>query len=282
MKINKPTLIISFLFVAALIFGIINKIKVSTLKNKVKELSEIVSTNDSIQQQKRAIQTIDSLLLSGNYQQALSAYNNSITADEMTKFRIAIAKQLVTLKKNTVTTKKDSSLTKPNLKNTVISSNFRNNSYDSLNFVLDKTKTQLQVLKNQLKRKSFGEYLTFSNAKKHKLHYVGQVKNKKANGTGIAMYDTGGRYEGQWKDNLRNGFGIFFWIDGQRYEGDYKNDFRHGNGTYYWPNGEKYVGEWLNDQRHGKGVFYDKDGKIVTSGIWKNDKLDSEFKKETK
>ena len=147
------------------------------------------------------------------------------------------------------------------------------NSYDSLNFIIEKKQVQLNALRAQLERKSFGEYLRFKSKKNNQMHYVGQVKNKKANGIGIALLDTGSRYEGEWKDNERHGQGTFYWADGERYEGSYSNDKRSGLGTYYWPNGEKYVGQWAEDKRNGAGTFYGSDGEVVTKGIWKNDKL---------
>jgi len=128
-------------------------------------------------------------------------------------------------------------------------------------------------MRNKLRNKAIGEYLTFSNTKGSQMHYVGQVKNGKANGFGVALLNTGSRYQGAWRNNQRHGDGSFYWADGQYYIGSYSNDLRNGQGTYYWPNGEKYVGQWKDDKRNGEGVFYGKDGAIITSGIWKNDKL---------
>ena len=137
---------------------------------------------------------------------------------------------------------------------------------------------QLKSIKQQMITKNFGEYITFKSSKGNRLHYVGQVKNKKANGYGIAILDSGSRYEGDWKDNKRHGEGVFYWIDGQHYEGSYVDDLRSGKGTYYWINGEKYVGQWENDMRNGSGTFYGKDGNILTKGVWENDELMSEDK----
>nr|WP_262895559.1 hypothetical protein [Galbibacter mesophilus] len=147
------------------------------------------------------------------------------------------------------------------------------NKYDSLTFALEKNKLQLSRLKKQLREKSFGEYLTFKSKKGNRLFYVGKVENHKANGFGIAILDTGSRYEGEWKDNMRHGEGSFYWIDGERYEGEYKNDERSGMGVYYWPNGDKYVGEWKEDVRDGQGTFYNAEGEVYAKGIWKDDKL---------
>lgn len=144
---------------------------------------------------------------------------------------------------------------------------------DSLSFALEKSQVQLKSLKQQLKTKSYGQYITFKSSKGNRLHYVGQVKNGKANGYGIAILDSGSRYEGDWKDNQRHGQGSFYWIDGEHYEGSYKNDQRSGQGTYYWTNGEYFSGQWEKDMRNGKGVFYGADGEVMARGTWQDDEL---------
>ena len=144
---------------------------------------------------------------------------------------------------------------------------------DSLSFALEKTQLELTSLHHKLREKSFGEFLTFRSEKGTLMYYVGEVKNGKANGFGIALLETGSRYKGTWKNNKRHGEGSFYWPDGQYYIGQYENDHRNGNGAYYWPNGEKYVGDWENDRRNGEGIFYDKGDQVMASGTWKDDKL---------
>lgn len=144
---------------------------------------------------------------------------------------------------------------------------------DSINFALEKTKAQLARMQRQLLQKTSGEYLTFTNSKGSKMHYVGQVKNGKANGFGVAILNTGSRYIGEWKDNQRHGEGSFYWHDGQFYQGQYENDQRSGKGTYHWPNGEKFVGLWKADERTGEGAFFGKKGDVVASGLWEHDEL---------
>ena len=131
---------------------------------------------------------------------------------------------------------------------------------DSLNFALEKANIQLRNLRSQLKERSFGEYLTFKSKKGNQMHYVGKVNNGMANGYGMALLDTGSRYEGEWKNNQRHGEGSFYWSDGDYYVGHYENAERNGFGTYYFHNGEKYVGDWKDDKRNGDGNFYGKDG----------------------
>ncbi|NAS13286.1 MORN repeat-containing protein [Poritiphilus flavus] len=223
--------------------------------------------------------SVDSLLVDGNYRAALTAYEEQfkeLQEDDSAglQLRMALANQLMHLRASRNARLNQDSVPAQDSVQTDILSNARVvKQYDSINFVLEKTKVQLARTKKQLLKKSFGEYLTFKSSKGSQLHYVGEVKDHKANGHGLALLNTGSRYEGEWKDNMRHGEGTFFWADGERYEGNYVNDKRQGEGTYYWPNGEKYVGQWKNDQRYGKGIFFGKDGEIVANGVWKEDVL---------
>jgi len=226
---------------------------------------------------------IDSMLLIGEYNSAINSYEESLhTKGEnnmIIPLRIAFAEKLLKQgsqqleEKATIKTEIDSLIApKTNVSNDV-------REVDSLSFILEKVKVQLSKTRKQLQQKSYGEYLKFKNTKGSIMHYVGQVKNGKANGFGIALLNTGSRYEGQWKNNQRHGEGTYHWPDGEYYVGSYTGDKRDGYGTYYWPNGEKYSGEWHEDKRNGSGKFFGTDGAIVTKGEWQNDKLVSAIKK---
>lgn len=118
------------------------------------------------------------------------------------------------------------------------------------------------------------EFLQFGTGKKGEtVNYLGEMKNDKANGKGVAVWKNGSTYQGDWKDNLRHGNGEFTWADGEKYTGEYQNDLRHGTGAYITKNGERYEGEWAEDKRDGEGRLYDKSGKLKLEGIWKADKL---------
>ncbi len=237
-----------------------------------------LATELSVQEELRQI---DSLLALGEYQAAITASNSQLNNKDLqdisgVQLRVDIAEKLLQLKtsKNPL---QDSIKAKDSL-DSIQAARFSGFSrelqqYDSLSFALEKTKVQLANVRRQMQKKSFGEYLTFTNKKGSLMHYVGEVKHKKANGYGIALLNTGSRYEGEWKDNQRHGYGSFYWADGEYYVGNYVNDLRNGEGTYHWPNGEKYVGQWKDDRRNGNGVFYGADGDIVTQGTWENDKL---------
>ncbi len=221
----------------------------------------------------------DSLVIRGNYNDAIKTYSQEVAPKTETdgaavELRMAFAKAFLELESKH--NKNDSSQiatvdTVPPLVNPLTSDDI--NKMDSLGFALKKMRAQVSRLQKQLRKKANGQYLTFTTSKGSLVHYVGEVKNKKANGMGVALLSTGSRYEGQWKDNQRHGQGTFYWPDGQSYEGTYHNDKRDGEGTYKWPNGEKYVGHWKGDERFGEGVFYGKEGDIVASGVWEDDEL---------
>ena len=223
------------------------------------------------------LKSADDLLIKGSYSEALAAYEKQSELEDNTgvAMRMAVVRELMRLQyENRLAELKMGQVV------TIDSSQIRTLAVekqllqaDSLNFVLEKAKVQLASLQRQLRTKSYGEYLTFTNNKGTTMHYVGQVSKGKANGFGVALLNTGSRYEGYWKDNQRHGEGKYFWTDGQFYEGAYVNDKREGEGTYHWPNGEKYTGYWKDDMRSGEGIFYAKDGKIIAKGHWEKDQL---------
>ncbi|MFN3137256.1 MAG: MORN repeat-containing protein [Allomuricauda sp.] len=276
MKFKKYTF---FILLAVLAVGTVFFVAKS-LKLK-KELALTKEQNQTLTKKLESheeLAKIDSLLLEGDYEGAIASYKTNLqTAGKennmVIPLRIALAEKLrnkdISLNMAVVdeTKKQDSLPVSRWSEETAI------RKYDSLNFSLEKTKVQLARLKKQLQQKSYGEYLTFTSQKGNQLHYIGQVKNGKAHGFGVALLETGSRYEGEWKNNQRHGEGTFYWPDGEYYVGTYQNDKRSGYGTYYWPNGEKYTGQWKDDKRSGTGKFYDAEGEIVAGGEWSDDKL---------
>ena len=266
---------------SAIYFGI----KSNDLESQLQANKEFLSEMDGRMTAQRELSRIDAMLIEGDYKEALQAYEERFEEEEIQdgqsiEMRVALIKELLRLRyENQLASMQAAQLEEIDsiqadgleaAKDIMLA--------DSLSFALEKAKVQLNCLKKQLKEKSFGEYLTFTNSKGSKMHYVGQVKNGKANGYGVALLSTGSRYEGLWKDNMRHGEGTYYWSDGQFYVGQYENDKRNGHGTYYWPNGEKYAGHWENDERDGKGTFYGKDGEVVAAGTWDDDKLEETAK----
>ncbi|NMM47860.1 MORN repeat-containing protein [Marinigracilibium pacificum] len=282
MTISKRTLIIYLVSLGAFILAVFYFIKTNELRRALK-LSE--ENRDSIiyalNQRSKKMSELDSLLLTGDYNSALKGYKDQLASSDSSSFdliqqRIELTKKFIQQSRRVVNV---DSVNQDTISMDTLAENTRRptaeeiRNYDSLSFALRKYQIQLDRLKSQLQKKSYGEYLTFSSKKGNSVHYVGQVQNGKANGHGIALLNTGSRYEGEWKDNLRHGEGKFYWPDGEYYIGEYKDDLRSGVGTYYWPNGEKFVGEWQNDQRSGQGTFYNEKGEIVAKGVWKKDEL---------
>ncbi len=287
MKFKHRFVIAGFLFsiIGLIVFGIVTHKQ----HNQLQKQQAII---DQLSEQHRSQQVLlatDTLLVEGHYQDALEQYENykSVNIEDGqvgVGLRMAIAQKLLQFeddlsRKALVISNEVDSVA---IKEANLSERHRLDQLDSLNFVLSKTKVQLTKVRRQLQHKSFGEYLTFTNSKGSQVHYVGQVNDGKANGYGVAILNTGSRYVGEWKDNKRQGQGTFYWKDGEYYEGDYKADQRNGQGTYYWPNGEKYVGQWKDDKRSGKGAFFAKDGKLMTKGIWEEDKMITDTTKPKK
>ncbi len=254
--------------------------KTAVLSEQIKETEAVSSDKMASNENNDIITRADSLLLQGNYEAALDQYNELSNSPFLDKeFRKTVALKLLNMHKEVYQAKTKNTQSG---ENSLITSRAEetptSKTVDSLAFALEKAEMQLNSVRKQMQEKSFGQYITFKSTKGNRLHYVGGVKNKKANGFGIAILDSGSRYEGEWQNNQRHGQGTFYWIDGEHYEGQYKNDLRSGQGTYYWTNGEKYIGSWDDDKRNGKGKFYDEKGDVLTSGIWKDDVLVEEDK----
>ena len=75
-------------------------------------------------------------------------------------------------------------------------------------------------------------------------------------------------------DNQRKaqGIGRTIFESGNVHEGMYKDDKRHGYGRFIWSDGAYYVGMWANGMRSGLGQFVHADGQIE-EGIWQQGQL---------
>ncbi|EAR15608.1 MULTISPECIES: MORN repeat-containing protein [Robiginitalea] len=246
---------------------------------KIADMKERLAQQDSALSLVNRLSRIDSLAGQGDYRGAAEAYDRELQTMGTDSLGVALrrdlARQLDRLSRIHMAGEqvRDSLAGLAGVADSISQLGRELRNSDSLSFALEKARVQIAGLRQQLQRKSLGEYLTFTSSKGNPLHYVGQVANGQANGYGVAILDTGSRYEGEWQDNLRHGRGAFYWQDGEYYVGEFKNDRRSGQGTYYWPNGEKFTGTWENDRRNGPGTFYNAEGEVVASGTWKDDKL---------
>lgn len=151
---------------------------------------------------------------------------------------------------------------------------------DSLFVIKDRASVRIRAYRDSLQRQEevidslqdiHRELLTFKNDRGTRVVYLGDVKDGKANGRGIGVWEDAGIYRGSWKENQRHGEGRFEWDDGEVYEGEYKNDHRSGHGVYEWTSGQKYKGQWKNDKRSGYGTLYNEYGNVSYEGEWRGD-----------
>lgn len=285
MKRPLITPLLGILLIIALSLSAYFGFKTYQLSAQLEANRSFINDLDEQMAEQKELKEIDAMLVDGNYTEALNAYEaqyqkEAIKDGPSIEMRVALIKELLRLRYENqmaaLQSEKEEEIDSALLAMGPRPQDIRQS--DSLTFALEKARVQINYLKKQLNNKSFGEYLKFTNSKGSQMHYVGQVKNGKANGYGVALLNTGSRYEGQWKDNMRHGVGTYYWSDGQYYVGEYKNDKRNGQGTYYWPNGERYAGQWEDDERDGKGVFYGKDGQVIADGTWEDDKLEESVK----
>lgn len=107
--------------------------------------------------------------------------------------------------------------------------------------------------------------------------YVGQVKDGKREGIGVAIIETNkeswnGTYSGNWKNDNAHGYGVETWVNGDKYEGEWLNGSRHGYGVYTWLDDDIYEGGFKNGLKHGDCKYYDKSSKRWYYGTLENGK----------
>ena len=104
--------------------------------------------------------------------------------------------------------------------------------------------------------------ITYSNG-----YYIGSVRGKKRNGSGVYVWKEGSRYEGEWRNDKKEGMGLFKWKGGDVYEGEYVGDRREGKGRKVYSSGEVYEGDWVAGKREGFGVWTGKRA-TLGFGVW--------------
>jgi hypothetical protein len=109
--------------------------------------------------------------------------------------------------------------------------------------------------------------------------YEGDYQKDKRDGFGAYYYKSGKIcYVGGWKENRRDGVGVAYSSrDGSIFVGKWKDNIPTGNGTAFDVYGNLiYTGEWKDGKRHGHGTEY-KNGQIVFSGEFRDDKYYSGY-----
>lgn len=283
----KSLFIVSLvLFVLALSFWI-SEIYTDDTSDRISEIEERYEAQVERNQILLDILEIDGRVFKNqNYEDAINDYQSLVSDDldkdlnNLLKNRIDnLYHQLKDINQNTQTRENlISSLNRQISENQALQDELNTYNTDTKTELSDKNKSidslknVLADTKSKLNRKENVQVLSFTNENSNLIRYLGEVKNGKANGGGVGIWDTGSIYKGDWEDNKRHGQGVFEWADGQKYEGNFDNDIRTGEGTYYWPSGEKYVGEFKNNRINGKGTLYNLDGEIEYEGEWKNGK----------
>lgn len=86
-------------------------------------------------------------------------------------------------------------------------------------------------------------------------YYIGEFKNKKEDGQGTYVWNSGNKYIGEWKHGNMTGQGTHTWTNGNKYIGEWKDGIRTGQGTFFWKDGDKYYGEFYKNKLNGEGTF---------------------------
>lgn len=285
-KYFKRYFFVSSLFTAAAIV-----ILLSVFLNRENFSGELEKTRQEFQDLKSEINMMakimeydELVIVEGEYEEALEYYRQllpklSVNQKAMVERRISEIESLIEQRDNSDDSNPFELLAQKNRK-IIEHLEFELDSLDSLysvridsmDFLISDLESEISDKEQKIRQKERIRVITFNSPKGHKIHYLGEVSDEKANGGGVGIWTTGSVYKGKWKDNLRHGEGVFEWKDGEKYEGEYVDGQRQGQGTYHWPSGERYEGEWKEDRRNGFGKLYDQDGNIRFEGEWKNDK----------
>ena len=117
-------------------------------------------------------------------------------------------------------------------------------------------------------RSGFGIY-QFANGNLYK----GNWANGMANGKGVLKCSNGDVYDGEFIDNAIYGKGSLQKKNGELYIGEFKDGYINGYGKHVNILGEQYVGGFVSGKKNGMGKLYNKEGKLIQTGNWKNDKF---------
>lgn len=257
-------------------------------KSQLADKKEKVDSIQSVKELQQEIISIDNQYIASEYKEAKEAYldllSKTIEGDqnhENIKLRIDRISQIENNKDSLLSNIEDYQYSlriarenEESLKSKLDSLAMINKQEkDALSEKYDAAKETIAEQERKLNKKDNIQVLSFRNNKGNLIHYLGEVRDGKAEGGGVGIFDTGGIYRGDWKDNQRHGKGTYEWKDGHKYEGEFVNGTREGQGTYHWSSGEKYEGQWKNGMRNGQGTLYDRDNNIQYEGKWVDDKV---------
>ena len=82
-----------------------------------------------------------------------------------------------------------------------------------------------------------------------------------------------GSYAGEFKKGKFDGQGTLNFTNGETYIGQFKEGNAQGMGLHIKTNGERYAGGFVANNYQGRGILQGADGKIISEGVWENDKF---------
>lgn len=85
--------------------------------------------------------------------------------------------------------------------------------------------------------------------------------------------ETWGSYIGEFENGVFQGKGKATFAAGSTYAGEFRDGKANGFGKYQSPKGEIYIGEFKDYMNHGKGILLDKNGSIISEGIFEFGKI---------
>ena len=94
--------------------------------------------------------------------------------------------------------------------------------------------------------------------------YIGKI-----NGYGT-FYTKGSKISAYWGHSEPIGKVTWIYPDNSKYEGEMKNFRKHGKGVFTTAAGASYEGDFVNDRLEGFGTLTEPNGRITSSGLWKN------------
>lgn len=104
------------------------------------------------------------------------------------------------------------------------------------------------------------------------MHYVGYFVNGKYEGKGVLLYKDGFFLSGEWKAGKLNGQGAQLTSDKDFYIGGFVNGQKSGFGTYMYSDNSFLQGDFKTDTYNGRCVFINRAGDIISDNIYQDGK----------
>ena len=108
------------------------------------------------------------------------------------------------------------------------------------------------------------------------IRYVGNFVNGKYEGTGVLLFNDGAFLSGEWKAGKLNGQGANLTKDKTFYQGNFVNGEKNGKGTLIYSNNGFYQGSFINDKYEGRVVSVGLNGTIINDNIYAGGKMNGQ------